>query len=239
MKLLIYGHQTQDIAEQAEKVGFEIVHDIYQVKKHFDDVGNPTVIVVSYGGDGTFMKAEEKYPGIPKLAIRRSRVCKLCSNLPTEEIFRKLFVGEYIIKDELKIEAAFEGMRLVGLNEIIVHNVDPRKAIRYEIFVNGKKVGHEIIGDGVIVSTPHGSTGYYRSITDSFFEVGIGVAFNNSTEQSDHMVLKDSSEIVVKIIRGKAVIYADNSDKEILLDDGHEIVIRKHINSAKIVKFVN
>ncbi len=239
MKLLIYGHQTQDITELAKKAGFEIVTDAYQVHEQFDQAGNPNFVVASYGGDGTFMKAEEKYPGIPKLAIRRSRVCKLCSNLPTEEIFRKLSVGEYIIKEELKIEAIFDGARLVGLNEIIVHNVDPRRAIRYEIFVNGKKVGHEIIGDGVIVSTPHGSTGYYRSITDSFFEVGIGVAFNNSTEQSDHMVLKESSEIVVKIIRGKAVIYADNSDKEILLDDGHEVVIRKHINNAKIIKFVN
>lgn len=238
MKLLIYGHQIQDITKLAEEAGFEIIHDIYQVKKHFDEAGNPNVVVASYGGDGTFMKSEEKFPCVPKLAIRRSRMCKLCSNLPTEEILRKLFVGEYIIREELKVEAIFQGMRIVGLNEIIVHNTDPRRAIRYEIFVNGKKVGHEIIGDGVIISTPHGSTGYYRSITDSFFEVGIGVAFNNSTEQSDHMVLKDSSEIVVKIVRGKAVVYADNNDKEFILDDGNEIVVRKHINSAKIIKFV-
>ncbi len=239
MKLLIYGHQTQDITKLAEQAGFEIITDAYQVHDQFDKAGNPNFVVASYGGDGTFMKAEEKYPGVPKFAIRRSRICKLCSNLPTEEILRKLFVGEYIIKEELKIEAVFQSIRLVGLNEIIVHNVDPRRAIRYEIFVNGKKIGHEIIGDGVIISTPHGSTGYYRSITNSFFEVGVGVAFNNSIEQSDHMVLKDSSEIVIKIIRGKAVIYADNSEKEIFLDDGHEVVIRKHINNAKIIKFVN
>jgi len=238
MKLLIYGHQTKDIVELAESAGFDVVNDIYQVKKPFDEAGNPNLVVASYGGDGTFMKAEEKYPGVPKLAIRRSRICKLCSNLPTEEIFRKLFIGEYIIKEELKIEAVFEGVKIVGFNEIIVHNIDPRRAIRYEIFVNGKKVGHEIIGDGLVVSTPHGSTGYYRSITDSFFEVGIGVAFNNSTEQSDHIVLKECSEIVVKIIRGKAVVYADNSDKEIILDDGHEILIRRHINNAKMIKFV-
>lgn len=225
MKLLIYGKHSEEIIELAKKAGFDIVD------KHPD-------IVASYGGDGTFMKAENKFPGIPKFAIKRSKICKMCQNLPIEEIFRKVFAGEYIIRDEIKIEAIFKDKKIIGLNEIIVHNSDPRRAIRYEIFVNGKKVGNEIIGDGVVISTPYGSTGYYRSITGGFFEVGIGIAFNNSTEQSDHMVLKDSSEIVVKVIRGEAIVYADNSDEEIVLDDGYEIVVRKYIENAKVIKFI-
>ena len=162
----------------------------------------------------------------------------MCHNLPTEELLRKVFAGEYIVREEIKVEAIFEETKIVGLNEIIIHNIDPRRAIRYEIFVNGKKIGDEIIGDGVVISTPHGSTGYYRSITGSFFEVGLGMAYNNSTEQSDHMVLKDCSEIIVKIIRGKAIAYADNNDKEIILNDGQEIIVRKSVNNAKVIKFV-
>lgn len=225
MNLLIYGQKTEEIKELAEKAGINIVES------------NPE-IVASYGGDGTFMEAENKFPGVPKFALKKSKICKLCQNLPTEEIFRKLMASEYIVKEEIKIEANFEGVKIIGFNEIIVHNIDPRRAIRYEIYVNGKKVGNEIIGDGVVISTPYGSTGYYRSITDSFFEVGIGVAFNNSTEQSDHMVLKEDSEIVVKIVRGKAIVYADNSEEEIILDDGHEIVVRKSSKGARLIKFV-
>ena len=225
MKLLVYGHKTEEIIKMARKAGFDIVETKPEV-------------VASYGGDGTFMEAENKFPGIPKFALKKSKICKLCQDLPVEETFRKVIAQEYIIRDEIKIEANFEGTKIIGLNEIIVHNIDPRRAIRYEIFVNGKRVGGEIIGDGVVISTPHGSTGYYRSITSSFFEVGIGVAFNNSTEQSDHMVLEEDSEIVVKITRGKAIVYADNNNEEIILDDGHEIVVRKNINNAKIIKFV-
>jgi NAD kinase len=225
MRLLIYGNRIDEVKELAEKIGIKIVD------------ANPN-IVGSYGGDGTFMQAENKFPGIPKFALKKSKICKLCENLPMEEIFRKLIAKEYIIREEIKLEANSNNKKLIGLNEIIVHNIDPRRAIRYEIFVNGKKVGNEIIGDGVVISTPHGSTGYYRSITDSFFEVGIGLAFNNSIEQSDHMVLKEDSEITVKITRGKAIVYADNSDEEIILDDSDEIVVRKYVNSAKVIKFV-
>ena len=225
MKLLLYGTHISEIKHLVEKAGFEIV------------TKNPE-IVASYGGDGTFMKAEKDFPGIPKLALKKSKICKKCHDLPLEETLRKVAEGEYGVEEEIKIESVCKGKRIIGLNEIIVHNSDPRRAIRYEIFVNDRKIGDEIIGDGVVISTPYGSTGYYRSITDGMFEVGIGLAFNNSTEQSDHMVLKEDSEIRVKIVRGPAVAYADNDEVEISLNDGDEIVIKKSKEVAKIIKII-
>ena len=225
MKLLLYGHNTDEIKHIALKAGFEIVEK------------NPEVIA-SYGGDGTFMQAESNFPGIPKFALKKSKICKKCHNLPTEEILRKVFSGEYRVEEEIKIESVYKGKKIVGLNEIIIHNCDPRRAIRYEIYVNDKQIGEEIIGDGVVISTPYGSTGYYRSITGGIFEVGIGLAFNNSTEQSDHMVLKEDSEIKVKIIRGPAMAYADNNEVEIPLIDGDEITINKSKDKAKIIRLL-
>jgi len=225
MKLLIYGHKTEEIIKMVEKAGFDIVEN------------NPDIVAV-VGGDGTLMKSEKDYPEIPKFILQKSKTAKKGHDLLPEEILEKLKNKEYKIEDEIKIEASNDDKKIVGLNEIIVHNVDPRQAIRYEIFINGKKACREVIGDGVVVSTVYGSTGYYRAITGSFFELGIGVAFNNSTEQSDHMVLKDDSEIIVKITRGKAIAYADNSDEEIILDDNDELLIKKYKNKAKIIKFI-
>ena len=198
---------------------------------------NPEV-VASYGGDGTFMKAENEFPGIPKFALKKSKICKKCADLPNEEILRKVFEGEYSVEKEIKLESIYKGKRIVGLNEIIIHNHDPRKAIRYEVFVNDRKIDKEIIGDGVVISTPYGSTGYYLSVTDGTFEVGIGLAFNNSTEQSKHMVLKDDSEVKIRILRGPAMAYADNNKLEIPLNDGEEIVVSKSKDTACLIKIL-
>ncbi|MEK9183956.1 MAG: hypothetical protein AAB890_02695, partial [Patescibacteria group bacterium] len=88
---------------------------------------------------------------------------------------------------------------------------------------------------GNIAATPFGYTGYYRSITDSYFEIGIGLAFNNSTEQSDHVILKDSSIIKMSIVRGPALVYADNQEDFIELNDGDNVLVKKSEEYAQII----
>lgn len=222
MKVFIFSHNPEEIKPLIEKFGFEIVEN------------NPE-FVISYGGDGTLMKAEYKFPGIPKILLKGSPICKRCLSFSNEEILKRVKAGDYFIQELSKLEARVKGKTFLGINDITVHNKDSRHAIRYELWVNGQKIANEIIGDGVVLATPFGSTGYYRSITDSFFEVGIGLAFNNSTEQSDHMVLKDDSQIKIKIIRGPAVVYADNQEESIELLEGDEVELAKSEKIAKLV----
>ncbi|MEX1015088.1 MAG: hypothetical protein WDZ80_08100 [Candidatus Paceibacterota bacterium] len=197
---------------------------------------NPEVVIVQ-GGDGTFMRSESEFPGVPKLLLKDSRICKLCSHLPNEEVIKKFLSNDYVEKEIMKIKAKVGNESVSGINDVIVHNKDPRHAIRYTVSVNGKRfIDEEVIGDGVVVATPLGSTGYYRSITDSFFQTGIGLAFNNSTEQSDHVVLKEDSIITIEIQRGPALVYADNNKKEIILNNGDKVSIVKSDETAKIIK---
>lgn len=198
---------------------------------------NPEALI-SYGGDGTLMRAEYAFPGVPKLILKGSAICKLCASFSNEEILKKFSAGAYRIDEMEKLEVRAGEKVLRGVNDVIVHNDNPRHAIRYHLWVNDKRIGNEIIGDGVVVATPLGSTGYYRSITDSFFELGIGVAFNNSTEQADHMVLRDDAVIRVKIARGPAFVYADNQADAIPLADGDEVTIQKSSEVARIIRVV-
>lgn len=215
------------------------------LKENFSLVEENPEVVLVWGGDGSLLQAEYLFPGIPKLLLKGSRVCKLCSSFLNQkfsnlEILQKFKDGFFTLEEVEKLEAFSKDHRLVALNDIVVHNSDVRHPLRYLIFINDQPYaeGREIIGDGIVASTPLGSTGYYRSITDSFFEVGLGLAFNNSTEQSDHVVLKEDSVIRMKITRGPAVVYADNIPESFVLENEEEITIQKSQQKAKIIKVI-
>lgn len=222
MKVTVFGNNKAEAEELLKKADFELVQD------------NPDFIV-SYGGDGTLMKSEFAYPGIPKIVLKDSQICKVCSKFSNEEVLTKVQAGNYEIKPLIKLEATANGKTITGMNDIIVHNSDPRHGIRYQLWTDERQLGETIIGDGIVVATPFGSTGYYRSITDSFFETGIGLAFNNSTEQMDHVVLDDAKVIKIKITRGIVGVYADNQEEHLELKEGDEVVIKK---SASVAQWV-
>jgi NAD kinase len=146
--------------------------------------------------------------------------------------------GKYVVRERMKLEVEAKGKKLMGLNDIVIRNKDPRHAVRYRFFKNGGQVGDEIIGDGVVVATPFGAAGYYRSITDATFDVGIGVAFNNSTEATDHMVVSDEAELKIGLVRSHAFVYADNQEKYIDLEAGDTAVIRRSAEIARIVEIL-
>ncbi|MES3004806.1 MAG: hypothetical protein V4690_01685 [Patescibacteria group bacterium] len=223
MKVIIFGDEKEKIEKTVVECGFEIV----ETEPDF---------IVTFGGDGTIVRAEAAYPGIPKIVLKNSLVCKKCSKYSNEEVLKKVKAGEYRKEEMFKIEATLGNKTLYAMGEIILHNEDPRHAVRYTVSVNDEQIGDTIIGDGIVVATPFGSTGYYRSITDSYFELGIGLAFNNSTEQSDHVVIKEDSVIKLSLSRGPAMIYADNQKESIELKEGEHIEIKKSNQKVTLVK---
>src|SRR5690348_9333698 len=118
MKLQLYGKNAQDIKPLAEELSFEIVEE------------NPDVIV-SYGGDGTLLASERQFPGIPKLPIRDSKVCKKCSDHETDHLLKLLKENQIPLTEQSKLEAAFEGSSLTALNDIVIRNKSAYHAIRF------------------------------------------------------------------------------------------------------------
>ena len=221
------------VSENQERVLSLISHH----GNFFEVVEKNPDVVVSHGGDGTLMRAEYLYPNIPKLYLKNSRIAKLGHQTKENDaILDHIVKGEYVVEEVAKLEALVKGRVIVGLNDIVIHNENPRYGIRYVIEIDGVQMLGEIIGDGVVFATPLGSTGYYRSITHSSFELGIGVAFNNSTEQSDHIVVTDDRVVRVKITRGPAVCYADNQEESIRLLEGEYIDVKKSKQVGRIIR---
>ena len=204
-------------------------------KASFELADLPEFVFV-LGGDGTLMRAEHQFPSIPKLFLRDSRIAKLAGPHTNEEILKAFFENRYDVVEYAKLDVEVCGQKATALNDIVMHNANPRHAIRYSVKIDGKVRYEHVIGDGVVCATPLGSTGYYRSITDSSIEVGIGLAFNNSTEQTDHIVLRDTSVVEIEILRGPAFCYVDNQEDSFELTNGDIVTIQKSDSTAQLIR---
>ncbi len=219
MKISLQGRYLEDIKPYLGK------HDISRA---------PELIIV-HGGDGALLGAEREFPGIPKFPVRDIRTAPLCDEHSSyRKIFGFLANGKLHKSELIKLAVTCGKFKLKAINDIFIHNANPVSAIRYKVFIDGRPYGEEIVGDGVGVSTVHGSTAYYRSITHSTFRVGIGLAFSNSTEVTNHLVLSEDSSIKIELTRGPGVLVADNSSDMLEMKAGDSATIAKIREKAVI-----
>lgn len=210
------------------------------------DRNNPDIAIV-FGGDGTILRSEQRYPGIPKLTFRNSEHGTKCTYDEDQisEIIGSLICNEkYIIKEEVKLEAYYNGITLHALNETQIHNKSPQRAIRFVLSIDGVLSYHvsEIIGDGVIICTPFGSTGYYNSLTKKTAEgESIGVALSNPSNiyNDTYLMLADTHVISIDITRGDGWLLADNNDIMVPISAGAHITVKKSTQTAKFVTLDN
>lgn len=218
MRVLLYGNHSKDLAPLVKSLEIEIVPS------------NPDVII-TYGGDGTLISSERIYPGIPKFPMRDSRICNKCQKHQDETALKNLASGKLKLVEYKKLETTILYKQLFALNDFVIRNVLPIHAIRFQVSVHKDKL---FIGDGIVLSTPFGSTGYFKSITDKTFEKGWGLAFNNTTWKTSPVFLKDKDSVTFKLIRGTATLSFDNNPDLFKIDEGSEIVFKLSDQTAKV-----
>ena len=212
---------------------------ISEMKKKLEEKGfiyveeNPD-LVICYGGDGMFLIAERVFPNVPKILIKDSLICNMCCDFPIEKAIDLYEKGNYEILEIKKLKAVFKGRfevrELLGVNDIVIRNSLPTEAVRFNVLVNGEKVSEKtLIGDGVVIATPYGSSNgaYFHSICKENFSEGIGVAFNNISEKKSCLILKKEDNIEIEILRGTAILVADNNRDFINLENGDKISIKQ------------
>lgn len=222
MKVMLLGKKSFEIEELVIKTGFKIVTD------------SPDVIL-TYGGDGTLLTSEREFPGIPKLALRDNSICKKCVGHQDHKILSELKNGDLKLQELQKLETSIHGQILLALNDFVVRNPQPMHAIRFFVFKNSENLSEKlIIGDGLVASTPFGSTGYFQSITRSTFNKDFAVAFNNTVDPISPVTFTDQDIINLKIIRGPANLSFDNNSDVFEIPGGEEINIKASEKLARI-----
>lgn len=193
--------------------------------------------VVCFGGDGTVLFSERSFPGVPKLVIKTSRAYRRYGYVPHElyGVLGKILEGDFELIEEMKLVGEAGDRRVVGLNEVQVHLKLPYSAIRFGISVSGEEFG-DLIGDGVVVATPFGSTGYYVATGGEPFKKGIGISFNNlHRKKVQSFVVSEDSVVELTISRGPAWFLADNYERFVELNTGDSATIKKANDVARFI----
>ena len=127
---------------------------------------------LSVGGDGTFLTTAMQVAeqNIPILGINCGHLGFL-ADVQTEDadqIMQKLLAGDYTIEERSMLEVSTSGdaaKRIVNpfaLNEVAILKQELASMISVETSLNGEPL-HNYYGDGLIISTPTGSTAYNLS----------------------------------------------------------------------------
>jgi NAD+ kinase len=212
------------VESKIKKAGFRIAKN------------NPD-FVVCYGGDGTILYSEQKFPSVPKIVLKINSLKfreydYSLSNL--EKILRKISLKDYKITEEIKLEALVGGKRLIALNEVQVRSKSPVKALRFSVEID--KISLKgLVGDGVVIATSFGSTGYYSATGGKPFRSGIGLSFNNLFRQKiAGRAFPEGFRVKVNIERGPAIITHDNFEDFIMIDRGN-VMVRIAKENARFV----
>ena len=208
------------------------------LKEHFKKSKRKPDFVVCVGGHGTLFEIEKEYSTIPKLFLRHPALNE--EEIP--RIVEKLKNKEFEIKEHPKLTASVGKNIITAMNDVVIHCKHP-EAIRLQLFVNGKPLFVDesgkpktIIGDGVVIASPYGSTGYFYSIARKIIKPGwIGIAINNPVENIEKSVfLPKNSVISVLIERGPGTMFHDSSKKAINLKTGSMIELKVGENARLI-----
>jgi len=164
------GPALERLERVAREAGVELLMPGEEVEKH--GVGEPehdlvsADVVVVLGGDGTMLRALQRFLGtdVPVIGVNFGRVGFLASMSEDglEAGLARVFAGEYLVQPLTTLDVAANGTRGSAVNDVVVLT-----GTRGRMVELAWSLGHEDLGiqpcDGMICSTPTGSTAYNLS----------------------------------------------------------------------------
>lgn len=232
-----------------EKEGIEVLIDsisasmIGVMGQEFDVMCKESDILVSIGGDGTLISLVRRSYKChkPVLGIYVGKLGFLTDILPDEieEFVKKLKRDEFRIDNRMMIEATINGDKkaMFAFNDMVITRPSISKMIHVKAFID-KKWFNTYYGDGLIISTPTGSTAYNLAaggpvvypLTDAYILTPI--CPHSLTQRP--LVLPAEFEIEIKTVKENALIVVDGQEiYEFTPDDS--VVIKKAEIGAKLI----
>lgn len=212
-------------------------------------------LLITLGGDGTLLRgARLVAPAeIPILGVNLGKLGFLTSVAEdeVEEALEKVLRGRYVLDPRFTLEARVvheDGSvqdPMLALNDVVVHKAGAAQVTRLSLFV-GEGGGRDEVGsftsDGVIVSTPTGSTAYSLAaggpIVVPSVEAVVVTAISPHTLAVRPLVVPADEVITIRAVEASQglVVTADGQDTR-KLAHGDEVVVGRGGATVSLIRF--
>lgn len=215
--------------------------------ERFEAVPDRANVAVSIGGDGTFLRTAARLGTrqLPILGVNTGRLSFL-ADVTSEQIpeaMAQVVSGNYAVSQRsvIEVKSIHEVISVYpfALNEVAILKHDNSSLIEVEAHVDGQLLTN-YIADGLIISTPTGSTGYSLSVggpvlaPESPTFCLAAVAPHSLTMRP--VILSDNVEITlrVKSRTGRFLLAIDG--RSMSLSEGTELTLKKAAHTVDVIK---
>jgi NAD+ kinase len=202
-------------------------------------------LAISLGGDGTMLRTVDMVcaNGAPVLGVNLGQMGYLTEVEPEglEKSFERFVAGDFEVAERMTLDVVVEGgPRFVALNEAVIEKVAPGRTVRLEVRIGGK---HFIsyVADGLILSTPTGSTAYNLSARGPIVSPSLRAMV--LTPISPHMlfdrslVLDPGEWVSMRLTSETPAAVAIDGSVPVELTTGQEVVVTAAPRPARLVTF--
>lgn len=207
--------------------------------------------VLTLGGDGTLLRAARIVEGrpIPILGINLGRLGFLtcCPADSLEEVLRRFAAKDFVVEQRMTLDARLidasgvERASWRALNDVVLHKGGFARVVALWVQANGETVAH-YSGDGIVLSTPTGSTAYNLSaggpVVYPTLDVLLLTPVSAHTLALRPLVLPPTSEITLRVDDGPdELLVTVDGQVGTTFARGEMLVVRRSEHPVPVVRF--
>lgn len=231
-----------------DRISFEHASLNIDESKIIDNVYKNTDLVLVIGGDGSFIHAAKDAAVHKKsvLCINAGNLAFLAGLEGNElNLLENLISGDFVSDKRMMLEVILKdnsGEKLLGycLNDVVIARYGEIKLIDLDVYCNDRKI-NSYRGDGVVVSTPTGSTAYAWSaggpVIDPDLRCITLTPICTHSPLNRTFVFNENSVLTVKSSKlSQKICISTDGDKSLELNDNSEIIIKKSDYYAEFIR---
>ncbi|MGB9748403.1 MAG: NAD(+)/NADH kinase [Candidatus Woesearchaeota archaeon] len=201
-------------------------------------------LIISFGGDGTFLRTAHFVNKTPLLGINASNKKKEGFLTTTSrQKFSNDLKNEIFFEELQRIKIIINGKEIPdkAINDVFIGHKKSYKSAKYELILKEKGIREKHLSSGIIISTEIGTNAWYKSVggvpqtnKDNLYYI-VREPYRGRIYKSKHLK-GNSREIRIKALKN-LILVVDSLSREYILKKNDTAVLRFDRNNIKRINF--